>query len=330
MSTGSQVWRRGVPGGGDRPPRIRGETRHMMSDDTTRERRGSAEAPELTLNDKAHSVIPQIGFGTFQIPPEDTQRAVEEALEIGYRHIDTAAAYYNEKEVGDALKATGMAGKVWVTTKLRNCDQGYDSTMVAFDRSRSNLGVDVVDMYLIHWPFAAAGFFKETWRALLKLRDEGVVRVPGVSNFLPQHLHALIEDSGETPAVNQIEVHPRFNQPGNRAFCAANGVAVEAYSPLGHGKDIESEPVVAAAKAHDVTPAQVVLRWHTQEGRIIIPKSKHVERMRVNLASSDFDLTSAELAAIDALDDPHGNVSADPATFMHSQSWADQHVRGNI
>ena len=211
----------------------------MVSDDTTRGQQGSAEAQELTLNDKAHSVIPQIGFGTFQIPPEDTQRAVEEALEIGYRHIDTAAAYYNEKEVGDALKATGMAGKVWVTTKLRNCDQGYDSTMVAFDRSRSNLGVDVVDMYLIHWPFAAA-------------------------------------------------------------------------------------------KAHDVTPAQVVLRWHTQEGRIIIPKSKHVERMRVNLASSDFDLTSAELAAIDALDDPHDNVSADPATFMHSQSWADQHVRGNI
>ena len=248
----------------------------MVSDDTTRGQQGSAEAPELTLNDKAHSVIPQIGFGTFQIPPEDTQRAVEEALEIGYRHIDTAAAYYNEKEVGDALKATGMAGKVWVTTKLRNCDQGHDSTMVAFDRSRSNLGVDVVDMYLIHWPFAAAGFFKEAWRALLKLRDEGAVRVPG------------------------------------------------------DGKDIESEPVVAAAKAHDVTPAQVVLRWHTQEGRTIIPKSKHVERMRVNLASSDFDLTSAELAAIDALDDPHDNVSADPATFMHSQSWADQHVRGNI
>ena len=146
-------------------------------------------------------MIPQIGFGTFQIPPEDTQRAVEEALEIGYRHIDTAAAYYNEKEVGDALKATGMAGKVWVTTKLRNCDQGYDSTMVAFDRSRSNLGVDVVDMYLIHWPFAAAGFFKETWRALLKLRDEGAVRVPGVSNFLPQHLR---EFAGLTKSVTVV------------------------------------------------------------------------------------------------------------------------------
>ncbi|NEG88988.1 aldo/keto reductase [Bifidobacterium aerophilum] len=293
------------------------------NDDVTR-------SPDITLNDKFHSVIPQIGFGTFQIPPEDTQRAVEEALEIGYRHIDTAAAYYNEEQVGDALKATGMAGKVWVTTKLRNCDQGYDSAMVAFDESRRKLKVDVVDMYLIHWPFAAAGFYKETWQALLRLRDEGAIRVPAVSNFLPEHLRGVIDDSGETPAVNQIEVHPHFSQPGNLAFCREHGIVAEAYSPLGHGKDIESEPVVAAAKAHGVTPAQVVLRWHTQEGRIIIPKSKHVERMKANLASANFDLTDAELAAIDALHDPHGNVSADPATFTHSQSWADQHVRGNI
>ena len=287
-------------------------------------------SPELTLNDKAHSVIPQIGFGTFQIPPEDTQRAVEEALEIGYRHIDTAAAYYNEEQVGDALKATGMAGKVWVTTKLRNCDQGYDSAMVAFEESRRKLKVDVIDMYLIHWPFPAAGFYKETWRALLKLRDEGVIRVPGVSNFLPEHLRGIIEDSGETPAVNQIEVHPRYSQPGNLEYCKAHGIVTEAYSPLGHGKDIESAPVIAAAKAHGVTPAQVVLRWHTQEGRVVIPKSKHVERMKANLDSAAFDLTDAELAAIDALDDPHANVSANPATFTHSQSWADRHVRGNI
>ncbi|KAB7785745.1 aldo/keto reductase [Bifidobacterium cebidarum] len=288
------------------------------------------ESPSIMLQDKSKSVIPQIGFGTFQIPPEDTQRAVEEALEIGYRHIDTAAAYYNEEQVGDALKATGMADKVWVTTKLRNCDQGYDSAMVAFEESRRKLKVDVIDMYLIHWPFPAAGFYKETWRALLKLRDEGAIRVPAVSNFLPEHLRAIIEDSGEVPAVNQIEVHPRFSQPGNLAFCKAHGIVVEAYSPLGHGKDIESAPVVAAAQAHGVTPAEVVLRWHTQEGRIIIPKSKHVERMRQNLASASFDLTSAELAAIDALDEPNGNVSSNPATFTHSQSWADQHVRGNI
>lgn len=296
------------------------------------------QSPELTLNDKTRTVIPQIGFGTFQIPPEDTQRAVEEALEIGYRHIDTAAAYYNEQQVGDALRATGMAGKVWVTTKLRNCDQGYDAARVAFDESRRKLGVDVIDMYLIHWPFPAAGFYRETWRALLRLRDEGAIRVPGVSNFLPEHLRAIIEDSGEVPAVNQVEVHPRFNQPGLRAYCKAHGITVEAYSPLGHGKDIASDPVLAAAAAHGVTPGQVVLRWHTQEGRIVIPKSKHVERMRENLvagsgagaAEGGFDLTAAEIAAIDALDDPHANVSADPATFTHSQSWADQHVRGNI
>ncbi|RSX54305.1 oxidoreductase [Bifidobacterium goeldii] len=286
--------------------------------------------PMLTLQNKAASVIPQIGFGTFQIPPEDTQRAVEEALEIGYRHIDTAAAYYNEQEVGDALRATGMAGKVWVTTKLRNCDQGYDAAQCAFEESRRKLGVDVVDMYLIHWPFAAVDLYCETWRALLKLRDEGAIRVAGVSNFLPEHLEKIIEDSGEAPAVNQIEVHPRYSQPDNRAFCAQHGIAVEAYSPLGHGKDIESAPVVAAAQAHGVTPAQVVLRWHTQEGRIIIPKSKHAARMKENLASAEFDLSAAELAAIDALHDPDGRVSADPATFVQSQSWANQHVRGNI
>ncbi|MBW3080389.1 aldo/keto reductase [Bifidobacterium saguinibicoloris] len=290
----------------------------------------TVESPSVTLGDANHTEIPQIGFGTFQIPPEDTQRAVEEALEIGYRHIDTAAAYYNEEQVGDALAATGMAGKVWVTTKLRNCDQGYDAALAAFEESRRKLKVDVVDMYLIHWPFTAAGFTRETWRALLRLRDEGAVRVPGVSNFLPAHLRSIIDDSGETPAVDQVEAHPRFNQPGLRAFCARHGVTVEAYSPLGHGADIASAPVTAAAEAHGVTPAQVVLRWHTQEGRIVIPKSKHAARMRENLASAGFDLTPAELSAIDALDDPHANVSADPETFTHSQSWADQHVRGNI
>lgn len=287
-------------------------------------------SPNLTLRDKAGTMVPQIGFGTYQIPPEDTQRAVEEALEIGYRHIDTAAAYYNEKEVGDALKATGMAGKVFVATKLRNCDQGYGPTQIAFEESRRKLGVDVIDMYLIHWPFPAIDRYRETWRALLELRDQGALRVPAVSNFLPEHLSALLEDSGEAPAVNQIEVHPRYSQPDNLSFCREHGITVEAYSPLGHGADMDADPVKAAAEAHDVTPAQVVLRWHTQEGRIIIPKSRHVERMRANLASGGFDLTAAELAAIDALHDPAARVSGDPATNVNSQSWADQHFRGNI
>ncbi|KAA8817914.1 2,5-diketo-D-gluconic acid reductase [Bifidobacterium rousetti] len=287
-------------------------------------------SPELALNDANHTVIPQIGFGVFQIPPEDTQRAVEEALAIGYRHIDTAAAYYNEKEVGDALKATGMAGKVWVTTKLRNCDQGREPARIALERSLEKLGLDHVDMYLIHWPFPAVDLYRETWRSLLDLRDAGLIRVPGVSNFLPEHLQAIIDDSGATPAVNQIEVHPRFSQPDNLAFCKDHGITVEAYSPLGHGSDMGAEPVLEAAKAHDVTPAQVVLRWHTQEGRIVIPKSKHPDRMKQNLEAASFDLTDAELASIDALHDPHGNVSADPATFVQSQSWANQHSRGNI
>ena len=233
--------------------------------------------------------------------------------------------------VGKAIRESEVPREdIIVASKLPGRHHQYDQARVTIEESVARMGLDYIDLYLIHWPNPSQGQFVEAWKALVDAQKQGIVKHIGVSNFLPQHLRALIEDSGETPAVNQIEVHPRFNQPGNRAFCAANGVAVEAYSPLGHGKDIESEPVVAAAKAHDVTPAQVVLRWHTQEGRIIIPKSKHVERMRVNLASSDFDLTSAELAAIDALDDPHDNVSADPATFMHSQSWADQHVRGNI
>ena len=288
-------------------------------------------SPEYTLNDQAHTRIPQIGFGTFQIPADQTQQAVEEALEIGYRHIDTAAAYYNEEAVGAALKATGMAGKVFVATKLRNCDQGYDQTLIAFEESRRKLGLDVVDMYLIHWPMPRIDAYRQTWKALLKLREEGAIRVAGVSNFLPEHLEALREDSGELPAVNQIENHPRYSQPATRAYCAEHGIAVEAWSPLGHGGDMSAEPIVAAAEAHHATPAEVVLRWHTQSGRIIIPKSKHPDRMRQNLASATlFDLTAEELAAIDALDAPEGRIGADPVTYVQSQSWADQKARGNV
>ena len=288
------------------------------------------KSPELTLGDASHTTIPQIGFGTFQIPPEDTQRAVEEALEIGYRLIDTAAAYYNEKEVGAALRATGMADRVFVTTKLRNCDQGHDPARYALQLSLERLGLDHVDMYLIHWPFPAVDMYRETWRSLLWMRDEGLVRVPGVSNFLPEHLDAIIGDSGETPAVDQIEAHPRFSQPETLAYCRKHGIVAEAYSPLGHGGDIDAGPVLAAARTHGVTPAQVVLRWHTQEGRIVIPKSRHAERMRENLASASFDLTGKELAAIDALHSPAGRVGGDPATMVQSQSWANQHARGNI
>ncbi|TPF96979.1 2,5-diketo-D-gluconic acid reductase [Bifidobacterium sp. UTCIF-39] len=283
---------------------------------------------EIQLNDGVS--IPQVGFGTYQIPARDTQRAVEEALEIGYRHFDTAAAYYNEEGVGDALRATGMAGKVFVATKLRNCDQGYEPTKVAFEESRRKLGVDVLDLYLIHWPFPAIDRYVETFRALLDLKQEGVLRSAGVSNFLPEHLQRLIDETGQAPSIDQIEVHPRFSQPDVRRYCAEHGIAVEAYSPLGHGGDMSAPVVTEAAERHGVSAAQVVLRWHVQSGRVIIPKSSHPERMRQNLDLFGFELTEAEMNAIDALHDPQGRISGDPATNVNSQSWADQFSRGNV
>ncbi|MCI1289717.1 MAG: aldo/keto reductase [Olsenella sp.] len=273
------------------------------------------------------TMIPQVGFGTFKIPREDTQRAVEQALELGYRHIDGAAAYLNEKEVGDALRATGMAGKVFVTTKLRNCDQGYDQALRAFEASREHLGLDVVDLYLIHWPCPARDSYVETWRALAHLREQGAVREIGVSNFLVEHLERLVRETGVTPAVDQIEAHPRFWQPEVSAWCQAHGVTVEAYQPLGRGRDIESAPVHAAAEVHGVTCAQVVLRWHVQSGRVVIPKSVHAERMRQNLDLFGFSLTDAEMASISALHSDANRLSSDPRTFESPQDEADMRAR---
>ena len=185
---------------------------------------------ELTLSDGVR--IPRIGFGTFQIPPDDTQRAVEQALELGYRHVDTAAAYYNEAEVGAALRASGR-DDVFVTTKLRNADHGYDSALAAFEASRRALGVDVVDLYMIHWPVPSLERYVDCWRALIKLRDDGVVRSIGVSNFLADHVRRIVDETGVTPSLDQLEIHPSFSQPSLREACAHLGVAVEAYSPLG-------------------------------------------------------------------------------------------------
>lgn len=284
--------------------------------------------PDMQLD--AHTSIPQIGFGTYQIPAADTQKAVEQALEIGYRHIDTAAAYYNEHEVGLALKATGMADHVFVTSKLRNCDQGFDAARFAFDRSLSKLGADRLDMYLIHWPFPAVDQYVDTWKALLSLKSDGLIRTAGVSNFLPHHLQRLIDETGEPPAINQLEIHPSFSQPETLRFCKEHGITVEAYSPLGHGTDMKAPAIAQAADAHHVSPAQIVLRWHTQEGRVAIPKSSHPERMALNLNVFSFDLEPHEMQAISALNDPAMRVSADPDTFMQSQSWANQHARGNV
>lgn len=204
------------------------------------------DVPSIPLTDSVS--IPQVGFGVFQISASTTQQAVEQALEIGYRHIDTAAAYYNEREVGDALKATGMTGKVFVTSKLRNCDQGYDAARVALDTTLNNLGLDHLDLYLIHWPFPAVDQYVETWKALLEIQQEGTIRAGGVSNFLPEHLQRLIDETGKTPAINQLEVHPSFSQTETLKFCKEHGIVVEAYSPLGHGSDMKAEPIQQAAE----------------------------------------------------------------------------------
>lgn len=274
--------------------------------------------------------IPQLGFGTFQIWPYEAQQAVEDALALGYRHIDTAAAYCNEGQVGAALKATGMADRTFVTTKLRNGDQGVDETLRGCEESLGLLGIDAIDLYLIHWPAPTLGRYVDAWKTMVELQRRGLVRAIGVSNFLPEHLERIIEETGVVPAVNQIESHPRFWQPELEAYCAERGIAIEAYSPLGHGKDIESEPVCVAAERLDVTPAQVVLRWHAQKGHIVLPKSTKPARMKQNMDIYGFELADAEVAAISALDDPSASVSLDPRSFAAPQTLEDMLARGSV
>ena len=264
-------------------------------------------------------LIPQVGFGTWKLEGPEAQVAVEDAIATGYRHIDTAAAYYNEEEVGAGIKASGVPREdIFVTTKLRNGDQGYESTLAAFEDSRKRLGLDVIDLYLIHWPVPSLDKYLETWRAFEKLLADGAVRSIGVSNFLPEHLDRLIAASEITPAVNQFEVHPTFQQRDLSLATAKAGIAIEAYSPLGRGADLEADSVVAIADRLGVSTGQVVLRWHLQQNRIVIPKSANPERIRANLEVTDFSLTDADLAAIDALEDGNRQAS-DPATADFTQ-----------
>ncbi|MEN5072787.1 aldo/keto reductase [Isoptericola cucumis] len=279
----------------------------------------SVTTPSLTLNNGVE--IPQVGLGVFQVPDGGTQENVEQALELGYRHVDTAAAYYNEAGVGAALRASGLSrDEVFVTTKLRNGDQGYEQTLRAFDDSRRALGVDVVDLYLIHWPVPSRDLYVETWRAFEKLLADGAVRAIGVSNFLSDHLERLVAETDVVPAVNQMEVHPTFQQVDVQQTCRALGIAVEAYSPLGRGGDLDAPAVVAAATELGVTPAQVVLRWAVQQNRIVIPKSMSVERQATNMDLFSFELSEEQMAQIDALESGvDGRTGADPATAAFTQ-----------
>lgn len=268
--------------------------------------------PALTLND-GHT-IPQLGFGVFKVDPAETERIVSEALEAGYRHIDTAAIYGNEEGVGRALAASGIPREeLFVTTKLWFDQQEGDKPHRAIETSLDKLGLDRVDLYLSHWPAAVHGHYVNAWERMIEIRDAGQATSIGVSNHLPEHLEKVIAATGVVPAVDQIELHPAYQQREVTSFAADRGILIEAWGPLGQGKYplFEEAPVAAAAAAHGKTPAQVVLRWHLQEGYIVFPKSSTPERMRENIDVFDFTLTDDEQAAITALE-RGGRVSAHP------------------
>jgi 2,5-diketo-D-gluconate reductase A len=271
------------------------------------------QIPAIALNDGV--AIPQLGFGVFQVPPDDTERAVSEALEAGYRHIDTAAAYRNEAGVGKAIAASGLPrDELFITTKLWNSEQGHDSAIQAFAASAERLALDVVDLYLIHWPVPMADKYVETWQAFAELQANGRVRSIGVSNFQEEHLRRVIDEVGVTPSVNQIELHPYLQQPGLRALHEDLGIVTEAWSPIAQGKVLDDPVLVRIADEVGRTPAQVTLRWHVQLGNVVIPKSVTPERIRENLALFDFELSPEQMDAIGALTRDE-RTGPDPDTF---------------
>jgi 2,5-diketo-D-gluconate reductase A len=270
-------------------------------------------SPSITLNDG--NAIPQVGFGVFQTPPDETERAVTIAFEAGYRHVDTAAAYRNERGVGKAVAESGLPREdLYITTKLWNSEQGYDSTLKAFDASVDRLGLDYVDLYLIHWPLPARNTFVDTFKAFSTLRDQGRVRSIGVSNFEPEHLRILIDATGIVPAVNQVELHPRFPQDELREVHKQLGVATEAWAPLGQGALLDDPKVTEVAERHGKTPAQVLIRWHIQLGNIVIPKSVTPERIVSNFDVFDLELSEQDMASISSLGDGT-RMGPDPRTF---------------
>ncbi|GAA5705747.1 aldo/keto reductase [Streptomyces avermitilis] len=257
--------------------------------------------PTVTLNNGIQ--IPQLGFGVFQVPDAETTAAVTAALEAGYRSIDTAAIYGNETGVGTALTDSDLArDELFVTTKLWNADQGYDATLRAFDASIDKLGLDYIDLYLIHWPTPARDLYQETWKAIEKLVADGRVRAAGVSNFQPAHLRRLLDGASLVPAVNQIELHPGLQQAELRALHAELGIATEAWSPLAQGAVLKETALTDIAARHGKSPAQVVLRWHLQLGNIVIPKSVTPARIQQNIDVFDFTLSDEEMTAIAAID----------------------------
>lgn len=262
----------------------------------------NTQIPQITLSDD--TTIPQLGFGVWQVPDDEAQPAVENALQVGYRLIDTAAVYGNEKGVGRAIAASDVPREeIYLTTKLWNADQGYDTTLRAFDASMDRLGLDTLELYLIHWAAPSFDTYSDTWKAMVTLHEQGRVASIGVSNFHQPHLERIIGETGVTPVVNQIELHPYLQQQELRAFHAERGIVTESWSPLGSGKGLLDDPVLAEiAQAKDVTPAQVVLAWHLALGLVVIPKSVTPSRIEENFAAAGVSLTDDEIDRIATLD----------------------------
>ena len=266
------------------------------------------DEPSLTLNDG--NAMPQLGYGVFLVPPEETERLVADAIDVGYRAVDTAAFYRNEAGVGRAVRASGK--DLFITTKLFNDDHGYDRTLRAFDASYEALGLEVLDLYLIHWPVPRQDLYAESWKALVRLRDEGRVRSIGVSNFTMTHLERIIHDTGVVPAVNQIELHPHFQQVELRAFHDENNIITTSWSPLGRGGALSDPAIAQIARKHGRTPAQVIIRWHIENGLTVIPKSSSRSRQAENLDVFGLALDDEDMHAIARLDSADGRIGPDP------------------
>jgi len=278
--------------------------------------------PGITLNDG--STIPQLGFGVYQIKPGETVQAVGEALEIGYRHIDTAEMYGNEKEVGEAVRASGLdRGDVFVTSKLNNSFHDPDDARAAFETTLSELGFDYVDLFLIHWPLPTLynGDYVSTWKVMEEFKSDGRARSIGVSNFQIEHLEKLAAETDTVPAVNQIEVHPYLTNDAVRGYGQEHGIVTEAWSPIAQGGVLEDPTITQIAEKVGKTPAQVVLRWHIQRGDIVFPKSVTPSRMKENFELFDFELESSDVSGISALDrDEDGRTGPHPDTFAYVPS----------
>ncbi|MCV9909029.1 aldo/keto reductase [Brucella sp. HL-2] len=270
--------------------------------------------PAVKLNDGNH--IPQLGYGVWQVGNDEAVAAVSEALKVGYRHIDTAAIYGNEEGTGKAITDSGIArNDIYLTTKLWNNDQGYESTLKAFDTSLKKLGTDYVDLYLIHWPIPSKDLFMETWRAFIKLKEEGRAKSIGVSNFRTADLERILKESDVTPVLNQIELHPQFQQDELRLFHSKHDIATEAWSPLGQGTILENPTLKTIADKLGKSVAQVILRWHIETGNIVIPKSVTPARIKENFDIFDFRLNGTDHDAITKLDKADGRIGPNPNTF---------------